>query len=119
MAHAVAAKFGQLVRSVGVHRPGVGFYTLRHVFRTVADGARDPVACDRIMGHADPTMGGRYRERIDDARLVAVAEHVRQWLFGADGGTSGEQQAKEQPESIEAKAVEPAISDRPQLRIVG
>jgi len=23
-----------------------------------------------------------YRERIDDARLVAVVEHVRKWLFG-------------------------------------
>ena len=23
-----------------------------------------------------------YRERIDDARLLAVTEHVRKWLFG-------------------------------------
>jgi hypothetical protein len=34
------------------------------------------------MGHADPSMGGHYRERIDDARLQAVSDHVRQWLFG-------------------------------------
>jgi hypothetical protein len=34
------------------------------------------------MGHTDNTMAGHYRERVDDARLQAVAEHVRSWLFG-------------------------------------
>ena len=58
-----------------------GFYTLRHVFRTVADAARDPVAIDAIMGHADPSMGAVYRERIDDDRLRAVVEVVRKWLW--------------------------------------
>jgi len=65
---------------------------LRHVFRTVADATRAPVAIDLIMGHSDPSMGAHYRERIDDSRLQAVAEHVRQWLFGkgSDGGTTDE-----------------------------
>jgi hypothetical protein len=63
---------------------------LRHVFCTVADAARDPVAIDLIMGHSDPSMGGHYRERIDDSRLRAVSEHVRAWLFGqAPDGTTG------------------------------
>ena len=67
---------------VGVNRRnGLGFYTLRHVFRTVADEVRDPVAIDLIMGHTDPPMAGHYRERISDARLKAVTEHVRAWLF--------------------------------------
>jgi integrase len=70
-----------LMKAVGVHKEGRGPYTLRHVFRTVADEARDTVAIDLIMGHSDPTMGGHYRERIDNARLVAVSEHVRKWLF--------------------------------------
>jgi hypothetical protein len=74
------------------YRDGIGFYTLRHVFRTVADAARDPVAIDLIMGHTDPSMGGHYRERVEDNRLQAVAEYVRAWLFGEtpDGGTTDE-----------------------------
>jgi integrase len=70
-----------VMKKLGIHRDGLNFYSLRHIFRTVADGARDPVAIDLIMGHTDPSMGGHYRERVEDARLIAVAEHVRQWLF--------------------------------------
>jgi hypothetical protein len=42
------------------------------------------------MGHADPSMGGHYRERIDDNRLHAVVEHVRAWLWPKHekGGTT-------------------------------
>jgi integrase len=82
-------KFSQLLRRANVPaRKGLGFYTLRHVFRTVADAARDPVAIDLIMGHTDPSMGGHYRERVEDSRLRAVADHVRRWLFdeAPDGG---------------------------------
>ncbi|MSQ94330.1 MAG: hypothetical protein EXR98_07210 [Gemmataceae bacterium] len=71
-------------------RPGLGFYALRHTFRTVADATRDFPAVRLVMGHADESIDDVYREQIDDARLVAVAEHVRAWLFGAtpDGGTT-------------------------------
>jgi integrase len=74
--------FRELLRKCGLHRVGLGFYSLRHVFRTVADAARDPVAIDLMMGHCDPSMANHYRERVDDARLLAVAEHVRDWLYG-------------------------------------
>jgi integrase len=74
----------KLLRKLGINgRVGLGFYTLRHVFRTVADEARDQPACDFIMGHADPSMAAHYRERIGDARLKAVTDHVHAWLFGA------------------------------------
>jgi integrase len=88
----ISAQFGELLRKLGMHRDGLGFYTLRHVFRTVAEAARDPVAIDLIMGHTDPSMGGRYRERVEDGQLRAVVEHVRTWLFGEapDNGTAGE-----------------------------
>lgn len=71
------------MKSVGIHRRGIGFATLRHVFRTAADGCRDQVAVNYIMGHAPSgtDMSSVYRERIDDERLVAVTEHVRNWLF--------------------------------------
>lgn len=78
----VSIYFTKLMTALGMHREGVGFYVLRHTFRTVADAARDPVANDLIMGHTDPSMGGHYRERIEDSRLQAVADHVRAWLFG-------------------------------------
>ncbi len=75
----VAAR--RLMKEVGVHRERIGFATLRHVFRTIADASRDQVATNHIMGHTDPTMAAVYRERIDDGRLVAVTDHVRAWLF--------------------------------------
>ena len=57
------------------------FYNLRHTFRTIADESKDPPAIDAIMGHTDQSMGSRYRERIDDARLLAVVNVVRSWLW--------------------------------------
>src|SRR5262249_21289503 len=67
-----------------------GFYTLRHVFRTIADEVKDQPAIDYVMGHARDDMASVYRERISDERLAAVAEHVRQWLYAPEieGGGS-------------------------------
>jgi len=62
-------------------RKGLGFYTLRHTFRTVADESKDQPAADFIMGHEVPHMSTVYRETISDARLRAVADHVRSWLY--------------------------------------
>ncbi|MBX3412175.1 MAG: tyrosine-type recombinase/integrase [Pirellulales bacterium] len=58
-----------------------GFYALRHSFRTAADGARDQIAVGLIMGHHDESMAGVYRERVEEARLKAVTDHVRRWLW--------------------------------------
>jgi integrase len=86
----VSLYFGKLLKKLGMHRDGLNFYSLRHCFRTVADAAHDTPAIDRIMGHTDPSMGGHYRERIEDSRLRAIAEHVRAWLFDEtpDDGTT-------------------------------
>jgi integrase len=77
------------MRTTGVHRPGFGPYTLRRIFRTIADGTKDQPAIDCIMGHVDPTMGALYRQSIDDKRLVAVSNHVRNWLFSGSNPISG------------------------------
>src|SRR5262249_41752931 len=62
-------------------RKGLGFYTLRHVFRTVGDTVKDQPACDHIMGHESPHMSSVYRETISDDRLRAITNHVHAWLF--------------------------------------
>lgn len=69
-----------------LYRPGRGFYALRHGFATVAGETRDQVAVNHIMGHDADDMASRYRERISDERLEAVAAHVRAWLFGGEAG---------------------------------
>lgn len=81
-ANPVSVAARKLMKEAGVHRAGVGFSTLRHVFRTIADNSRDQVAVNHVMGHADDSMAAVYRERIDDSRLVAVSDTVRGWLFG-------------------------------------
>jgi integrase len=77
----VAVEFGRLLDATGLHRRGVGFYALRHTFRTVADRSKDQPAIDHIMGHARDDMASAYRERIDDDRLDAVVKVVHDWLW--------------------------------------
>jgi integrase len=73
----------KLLRKLGINgRKGLGFYTLRHTFRTVADETKDQPAVDHIMGHESPLMSSVYRERISDERLQAVTDYVRAWLYG-------------------------------------
>jgi integrase len=60
------------------------FYTLRHVFRTVADEAKDQPAVDFLMGHARDDMASAYRESISNERLLAVSDYVREWLFSVE-----------------------------------
>ncbi len=81
----VAGEFARVLDAAKV-KPKRGFYSIRHTFQTVGEGGNDLVAVQAIMGHAPSgsDMSARYRERIDDARLLAVTEHVRQWLFGTE-----------------------------------
>jgi integrase len=78
----IGIQFKKLLDALGIHRTGVGFYSLRHVFETIGGEAKDQVAVDLIMGHNDPSMAAHYRERIENDRLKAVTDHVRKWLFG-------------------------------------
>ncbi len=81
-ANPVGKEFAKLLKALSINgRKGLGFYTLRHAFRTVADGAKDQPAADHIMGHEVAHMSSVYREGISDERLRAVTEHVRRWLW--------------------------------------
>lgn len=78
----LSKEFGKLLRALQINgRKGLGFYTLRHTFRTVADESKDQSAVDYMMGHEVPHMSSVYRETISDERLKAVSDHVRNWLF--------------------------------------
>ena len=67
-------------------RAGLGFYTLRSTYRTVADETKDQAACDFTMGHEVPHMSSIYRQGISNERLAAVADYVHTWLFTAKKG---------------------------------
>lgn len=75
------AKERRVKQPANIHRPGLGFYALRHTFETIGGESRDQVAVDYIMGHADVSMAAAYRERISDERLRNVVQVVRDWLF--------------------------------------
>jgi len=80
---AVGKEFTKLLQRLGLKRPGVSFYALRHTFETIAGESKDQVAVNAIMGHVDNSMAGVYRERISDERLRAVTDCVHDWLFGS------------------------------------
>jgi integrase len=80
-AAAKAAKKRRVKPPESIHRPGLGFYALRHTFETIAGESKDQVAVNHIMGHSDESMAAFYRERIGDDRLVEVVNLVHRWLF--------------------------------------
>jgi integrase len=95
----LSRQFARLLHKLDINgRKGLNFYSLRHTFRTIADEARDQPACDMLMGHTRDDMASVYRERIGDDRLRAVAEHVRQWLFGQQEPTATPGHSEPPPE---------------------
>ncbi|MDM8006086.1 MAG: tyrosine-type recombinase/integrase [Phycisphaerae bacterium] len=86
--NAVSLEFNKLLTRLAIKQEWVGFYGLRHVFETIAGESGDQAAVDRIMGHADPSMAGIYREWLrddrEDARLRRVTDHVHAWLFSGE-----------------------------------
>lgn len=77
----ITKEFRKLLDTLKLHRPGLGFYAIRHTFETIAGECRDQVAVGHIMGHVDSTMAAHYRERISDERLIDASNTVRTWLF--------------------------------------
>jgi integrase len=123
--NAVALQFTKAMDAVGIDREGVGFYTLRHTFRTIADAAGDQRAANRIMGHEPSHISGHYVEMIDDARLARVVDHVHSWLFTKPDATKpagkgdAKPKAKGQRKPKPAKREGVATAGGTVLRLVG
>ena len=116
----VAGAFASLMAKAGIEKRGRrGFYTMRHVFRTVADSCLDRVAIGLVMGHSDPSIAAYYTETIDDMRLEAVAEHVRRWLFTGDApdGQSGPERTLPMSSPVPDEAPEAAERGPSRLRL--
>jgi integrase len=80
----VSKEFAKTVAELKLTQSGRGFYSLRHTFRTIADGAKDLQAIRFIMGHSNGHVEAGYIEAApDDSRLQAVTDHVRAWLLAA------------------------------------
>jgi len=75
----------KLLNRLKIHRPGLGFYALRHTFETIAGEAGDQVAVNFIMGRvpAANDMSAVYRERMTPRRLCRVVKYVRKWLLNS------------------------------------
>lgn len=78
----ITGEFSKFLRSLGIDRPGIGFYSLRHTFRTMADNlVGDQRAIDMVMGHKRGDISETYTHKVDDQRLEKVAAAVHDWLF--------------------------------------
>lgn len=105
----VGKEFNRLLIKLGLKRPRVSFYALRHTFETIAGETADQIAVAAVMGHKARDMGAHYRERIGDNRLRRVVEHVRAWLWPelaeppADDKPA-EQQPKRSNRAVKSKA---------------
>jgi integrase len=80
----VSSQFRGVLRELNINsRRGLGFYSLRHTFATIALQAGDRDAVRYLMGHAAHDMLSAYDETgPSDERLKRVTDYVRRWLFG-------------------------------------
>ena len=77
----ISQTFTKLCQRIGIHKPGRGFYSLRHVCQTIGEESGDRDAIEYILGHSPPAddMASVYRERMSPKRLMHVVKHIRRW----------------------------------------
>ena len=55
-ANALGQEFAKVLRALGLKRPGVSLYAIRHSFETIGGDTGDQIAVDAIMGHVPTGM---------------------------------------------------------------
>ena len=83
----ISHEFRKLCKTLKIYKPGITqFYSLRRTFQTIGDQTGELLAVRYMMGHIPPTsdMSSIYHQgqRVADAALLRVSEHVRQWVLG-------------------------------------
>lgn len=88
----ISKRMATLLKKLGLQRKHRNFYSLRHTFYTVGK-RRSKLGAQIIMGHADADEAADLGSQVSDdwydeqgvngldRVLLAVSEHVRQWLF--------------------------------------
>lgn len=79
----ISNETAKVLKTLDFHRKGLGFYALRHTFQTIGEKSRDKDAVRAIMGHVEAAndMSAVYNEEaVEDYRLKAVTDFVREWL---------------------------------------
>lgn len=79
----VSAEFRRVCINANVPQNRRGFYSLRRTFRTIADEHGDQRAAALVMGHEVADMGSVYVQRVSDARLKDLTDHVHSVLADA------------------------------------
>lgn len=78
--NAVSITFRRMTKELGIKH--LGFYRLRHSFKTYAKHCRDREALDLAMGHKDLSIGKAYdHETISFSRTKCVAKSVYRRLW--------------------------------------
>ncbi|HEY2416171.1 MAG TPA: tyrosine-type recombinase/integrase [Pirellulaceae bacterium] len=116
---AIAKAIRKLLGELGIYRRGLSFYSIRHTFETVAGGCRDQVAVNAVMGHVDASMAAEYREHIEDERLIAAVNHVREWLFAKNETSKRAAEPKKRIAGDSRRVKANASLANPLLRVVG
>jgi integrase len=76
-------RYRKLLRRLGQHRAGVGWYSLRRTCRTIAAETGQERAIDLVLGHSESAddQGATYTLVIADEVIRSVLSHVRSRLF--------------------------------------
>lgn len=80
--------------AVAAEVPNLGFYALRHTFRTIADECNSPYAVNRICGHELAGMSAFYNEHVQISKLKQVTDYVQAWFNrSSESDSSGDASA--------------------------
>jgi hypothetical protein len=104
---AIGFEFEKLAVKVGMTREEADFYDLRRTCASIGLQMNDDEAMRTILGHkrlSADMLGVYNRLQVADARLLAVTNHIHDWLFTLVA-TSAAESGDDQPADPSEQAV--------------